>query len=103
MQAQREQQPETPVELTPEQRRRNYRRTRFTYLFTTAGVGALLGVALIANPLQWLRLYQMAPEGMGVVTIVMGLFMSSVFLGQAYWVWRVSKKLKALLQSYYRE
>ena len=97
---QQQEQP-APTALTPEQCRRNYRMTRFGYQLTMAGAGALLSIALIANPLQWLRVYRNAPDGMETATIVIGVFMSAVFLGQAYWVWRVSKKLKALLQSYY--
>lgn len=74
--------------------------TRFGYRLTMAGAGALLSIALIANPLQWLRVYRSAPDGMETATIVIGVFMSAVFLGQAYWVWGIAKKLRVLLQSY---
>ena len=96
---QRQQKSTTQAEQTPDQRRQLDRRYRFSYTFIMACFGSILGVAAYM-PFQWYHPYRTAPEGMEGVVVALALVMEAIFLGNAWWAWKVAKQIRAALQAF---
>jgi hypothetical protein len=96
---QRQQDPIPQTEQMPEQRRQLYRRYRFSYIFTMACFGSMLGVAACV-PFQWFHSYKTAPEGMEGVVVALAFIMEVACLYGAWWNWKMVRLAKSNLKAF---
>ena len=61
--------------------------------------GTLLGGAAYI-PFQWYHSYKIAPDGMEGVVVTLALVMEAIFLGNAWWAWKVAKQIRTALQAF---